>query len=75
MSDDVSKNLRSICTETGSIAQVCRKIGINRQQFNPYVNSAGLPSAHNLRRIARYLDLPEADLFCRAIRFHAASHS
>ena len=58
-----SQNLRSICAEYGPIAQVCREIGINRQQFNRYLNGGGMPSAHNLRRIARHFDLPEADLF------------
>ncbi len=56
-------NLRSICADYGSIAQVCREIGINRQQFNRYLNGGGLPSAHNMRRIARHFDLTEADLF------------
>lgn len=63
MVEDFSENLRSICADYGSIAQVCREIGINRQQFNRYLNGGGMPSAHNLRRIARYFDLPEADLF------------
>ncbi|SLN29792.1 Helix-turn-helix domain protein [Roseovarius litorisediminis] len=63
MTQDFSKNLRSICADTGSIAKVCREIGINRQQFNRYLNGSGMPSAHNLRRIARHFDLSEADLF------------
>lgn len=61
--DSFAQNLRSICAEYGSIAQVCREIGINRQQFNRYLNGGGMPSAHNLRRIARHFDLPEAQLF------------
>ncbi len=58
-----AENLRSICADYGSIAKVCREIGINRQQFNRYLNGGGVPSAHNLRRIARHFDLSEADLF------------
>ncbi|WP_371229843.1 helix-turn-helix domain-containing protein [Roseovarius sp. 2305UL8-3] len=61
--EDFSQNLRSICADYGSIAQVCREIGINRQQFNRYLNGGGMPSAHNLRRIARHFDLTEAELF------------
>ncbi len=61
--ENFSQNLRSICADYGSIAQVCREIGINRQQFNRYLNGGGMPSAHNLRRIARHFDLAEADLF------------
>jgi transcriptional regulator with XRE-family HTH domain len=58
-----SENLRSLCAEHGSIAQVCRDIRINRQQFNRYLSGAGMPSAHNLRRISRHFGLNESDLF------------
>ncbi len=67
--ESFSENLRSICADYGSIAQVCREIGINRQQFNRYLNGGGMPSAHNLRRIARHFDLPEADLFADHAEF------
>lgn len=62
MTTDLSKNLRKLCAERGSIAQICREIGLNRQQFNRYLSGAGAPSAHNLFRIARYFGVPEADL-------------
>ena len=62
MSDDFSRNLRSLCADRGSIAQVCRDIGLNRQQFNRYLSGAGMPAAHNLRRIARYFRCTEAEL-------------
>lgn len=67
--DNFSENLRSICANYGSIAQVCREIGINRQQFNRYLNGGGMPSAHNLRRIARHFDLSEAELFADHAEF------
>lgn len=54
MSGNFSNNLRRLCAEHVSIAQVCRDIGFNRQQFNRYLNGGGMPSAHNLRRIAQY---------------------
>ncbi len=63
MSESFSTNLRSLCAERGNISQVCREIGLNRQQFNRYLNGESLPSAHNLRRIARYFELSEAQLF------------
>ena len=59
---DFAKNLRHVCAERVSIAQVCREIGINPQQFNRYLSGAGMPSAHNLRRICLYFDLSERDL-------------
>lgn len=72
MSIAFSQNLRFLCAEAPSIAQVCREIGLNRQQFNRYLSGAGLPSAHNLRRIARHFAVAEADLFADPARFAAA---
>ncbi|WP_037253915.1 helix-turn-helix transcriptional regulator [Roseobacter sp. SK209-2-6] len=63
MNDNFSENLRLLCAEHGSISQICREIGINRQQFNRYLNGSSMPSAHNLRRIARHFDLSEKQLF------------
>ncbi|MFD1158812.1 helix-turn-helix transcriptional regulator [Roseovarius aestuarii] len=57
MSENFSNNLRRLCAERISIAQVCREIGFNRQQFNRYLNGGGMPSAHNLRRIAQYFGM------------------
>ncbi|MCP5072014.1 MAG: helix-turn-helix transcriptional regulator [Rhodobacteraceae bacterium] len=62
MTEDFSNNLRSLCADYGSIAQVCREIGINRQQFNRYLNGGGMPSAHNLRRISRHFEVSERDM-------------
>lgn len=58
-----ANNLRSLCADRGSIALVCRDIGINRQQFNRYLSGSSLPSAHNLRRISTYFGLTEQDMF------------
>ena len=59
MSENFSRNLRWLCADYGSIAQVCRDIGLNRQQFNRYLNGGGMPSAHNLRRIAQHFNVSE----------------
>ena len=59
---EFSKNLRHICAERVSVAQICREIGINPQQFNRYLSGAGMPSAHNLRRICLYFEVDEQDL-------------
>ena len=63
MPESFSENLRSLCAEHGNISKICREIGLNRQQFNRYLNGESLPSAHNLRRIARHFELSEAQLF------------
>lgn len=62
MSEVFSKNLRDLCANYESIAQVCRAIGINRQQFNRYLSGRGMPSAHNLRRIAKFFGVVESEL-------------
>ncbi|NVO56590.1 helix-turn-helix transcriptional regulator [Rhodobacteraceae bacterium B1Z28] len=69
MSEYFSANLKSLCAEHGNISQICRDIGVNRQQFNRYLNGSSLPSAHNMRRIARHFDLTEAELFADTASF------
>ncbi|GAA6196853.1 helix-turn-helix transcriptional regulator [Pseudophaeobacter arcticus] len=67
-----AQNLRWLCAEAGPIAQTCRGIGINRQQFNRYLSGGGAPSAHNLRRISKYFALTEAELLAPHDEFCAA---
>ena len=38
MTDDLKANLRFLCAEKASTAQVCRDIGINQQQFSKYLS-------------------------------------
>ncbi len=56
-------NLRSKCAEYGTIADVCRDIGINRQQFNKYLAGTSFPNAVTLRNICKILDVQEQSLF------------
>lgn len=58
-----SANLRLLCERTGSISMVCRKIDINRQQFNRYLSGEHAPSPTNLRRIAGFFNLSVSILF------------
>lgn len=69
MHSNFAQNLRWLCAEAGPIAQTCRGLGINRQQFNRYLSGSGLPAAHILRRIARYFALSEEDLFAPHAEF------
>lgn len=57
-----AKELRRHCSLRGSIAQVCKGTGINRQQFNKYLAGQILPSASNMRRICSYLGVSEEQL-------------
>lgn len=49
-----AENLRLLCSRKGSISDICRKIGINRQQFNKYLSGKHMPSSENIRVIASY---------------------
>ncbi len=55
------ENLRLACSTRHSISELCRAVGINRQQFNRYINGGTLPSAHNRLRIATVFGLDPAD--------------
>lgn len=56
-------NLRTLCDRHGSVAAVCRKLNVNRQQFNKYLSGAHVPSAANLRIIANFFGLSVPILF------------
>jgi len=57
-----SVNLRLICDQYRSVAQVCRSLEMNRQQFNKYLSGKIYPSKHNLSRICNYFKITEAQL-------------
>lgn len=59
---DFASALRSHCARKGSIAQLCKATGINRQQFNKYLAGQILPGARNMRKICTYLGVTEAQL-------------
>jgi hypothetical protein len=56
-----SINLRHACSMRKSVSEICRQLGINRQQFNRYVNGEAAPSPHNLARIAAFFGVRPAD--------------
>ena len=57
-----SNNLIFLCSYLPSISEVCRRIGINRAQFNKYVSGAVRPSRHNLRKICDFFGVEEFEL-------------
>src|SRR5690349_20368402 len=54
---DLALNLRFATSFLPSVSQLCRDIGLNRQQVNKYLNGGSRPSPYNLRRIAGYLGI------------------
>jgi hypothetical protein len=50
-------NLRLACSYFPSISVVCRRLELNRTQFNRYLAGTGRPSAHTLRRMGDFFGL------------------
>lgn len=57
-----AQNLNELCADRRSVAEVCRLLGFNRQQFARYLNGETFPSPHNLKRIAEGLGIGVEDL-------------
>jgi transcriptional regulator with XRE-family HTH domain len=58
-----AENLRRKVKALGTVAEVCRALDINRQQFNKYLSGSMLPSTSTLRKICSFLDVSEQELF------------
>lgn len=61
--ENMGKNLRALCRQKGTISQVCKEIGINRQQFTKYLNGENFPRRATLEKICNYFGVAEIDLF------------
>ena len=62
MSDYLGHNLKLLCSHYRSIAEVCRKLAINRAQFNKYLSGQSRPTAHNLKRICDFFGVEAYEL-------------
>ncbi|NYS25892.1 helix-turn-helix transcriptional regulator [Rhodobacteraceae bacterium 2376] len=69
MQDNIARNLKLLCSYAPSIAEVCRGLGVNRQQFTKYLSGASRPSARNMRRICDYFGVEETELMMPHGRF------
>lgn len=63
------RNLATLCSYYPSIADVCRRLGVNRQQFNKYLNGQSRPSRHNMRRICDFFGITESEILLEPGRF------
>jgi transcriptional regulator with XRE-family HTH domain len=59
---DFPQNLRLLCSYGKSASDICRRIGLNRQQFNKYLNGQSRPSLSTLRRICDFFGVDEAEV-------------
>ena len=55
-------NLRLLCSYGRSTSEICRRIGLNRQQFNKYLNGQSQPSLSTLRRICDFFGVDETEI-------------
>jgi transcriptional regulator with XRE-family HTH domain len=62
-------NLGYLCSLYPSIAEVCRQLAVNRQQFNKYLSGQARPSRHNMRRICDFFGVTESELLLEPSRF------
>ncbi|MEQ5836119.1 helix-turn-helix transcriptional regulator [Marinobacter sp. NFXS9] len=60
--EDLALNLRLLCSYYKSIAEVCRRLNINRPQFNRYLSGQHRPSANTLRRLCEFFGVDVQDI-------------
>lgn len=58
----VAENLKLLTSYYKSVAEVCRRLDINRQQFNKYLNGSTLPSRHTFQRICNFFGVEDYEL-------------
>lgn len=67
-------NLKLACSYYPSVSEVCRKLGINRQQFNKYLSGTAFPSRHTLRRICDFIGVDEFEILMPNDQFRQIVH-
>lgn len=60
--NDFRRNLALLCSYEKSIAEVCRRLGLNRQQFNKYLAGSVFPSRSNLRLICDHFGVLDSEV-------------
>ena len=69
---DYRRNLQFCCDHYRSVSEVCRRLAINRQQFNRYLMGSAIPSRHNHKLISDFFGLEDAELFTLHATFAAS---
>lgn len=70
---NVAKNLSCLC-EGRSIAELCRALGVNRQQFNKYLSGQHTPARRNLGKLSGYFSVSVKDFYRDPAEFAAIHH-
>ncbi|WP_191600358.1 helix-turn-helix domain-containing protein [Marinomonas algicola] len=69
MTEDFSANLRLLCSYYKSVAEVCRRLNINRAQFNRYLNETTVPTRSTLRRIGDFFGVETNEIMLPHAQF------
>jgi len=69
MNDDFGRNLRLLCSYYKSVAEVCRRLQINRPQFNRYLGGRYKPSANTMRRFCEFFGVEEHEILLPHAQF------
>ncbi|MDR3483267.1 MAG: helix-turn-helix transcriptional regulator [Burkholderiaceae bacterium] len=63
------ENLRFACGYYRSVAEVCRKLEINRAQFNRYLNGSTTPSSFILQKICDFFGVEPTEIYLQRDQF------
>lgn len=70
MRRDFARNLRLACGyDARSLAEVCRRVGVNRTQFARYLGGQSRPSAHTLNRLCDHFGVEAQEFHLPHERF------
>ncbi len=69
MNEDFARNLRLLCSYYKSIAEVCRRLNINRPQFNRYLSGRYRPGGSTLRRLCEFFGVEEHEILLPSAQF------
>lgn len=69
MHEDFARNLRLLCSYYKSIAEVCRRLGINRPQFNRYLSGRYRPGDGTLRRMCEFFGVEVHEILLPSAQF------
>jgi transcriptional regulator with XRE-family HTH domain len=62
VAQDFADNLQLLCSYYKSVADVCRRLNINRAQFNRYLNGTTVPSNSTQRRIGEFFGVEPSEM-------------
>ena len=70
----ITENIRKLVRSRGNVSAICRRLGINRQQFNKYLTGQHLPSQTNLNAICDYFEIGFSDIIAPGMTIPERRH-